>query len=305
MRAQASMLVMTLITPQGVLSENFLAVADDVLRRDGGDAPQTNWLAPAEAVDVVFDGMVAAEAEDCVRKAFGDAPVDVIVQSMATRRKRFLLADMESTIIPQEMLEEMADAIDARAHVTEITRRAMNGEIDFAAALRERMALFRGQSARLLKEVAARITLMPGAAQLVGTMRAHGAPCWLATSGFRCFIADLLRLVAFDRTFGNEMIVRDGVITGDLAEPILDRASKLEIFRLGLKELGLTAEQGVTVGDGANDLPMLTACSEGGGLGIAYHAKPNVTKAARYRIDHGDLTAILFAQGYKRAEFVG
>jgi phosphoserine phosphatase len=229
--------------------------------------------------------------------ALADYPVDSIVQPSAGRQKRLLVADMESTIIEQEMLEEMAETIGQRAEVTAITQQAMNGELDFAAALLARVQLFAGQPARMLQAMAARMTLMPGAATLVATMRQQGATCILASGGFRFYTRLIAEQLGFHRDYANDLVIADGQLTGMVALPILDKASKLSILQHEAAALGVTLSQTITVGDGANDLPMLTACSAAGGLGIAFRAKPAVQAAATHTINHGDLTALLFAQG--------
>lgn len=255
------------------------------------------------------DFLVMTESPDALRVAIGrfigDDKIDVIVQPTANRRKKFLLADMESTIIQQEMLEEMADAIDARAHVTEVTRRAMNGEIDFKTALRERVALFAGQPESLLEQMAARITPMPGAKILVATMRAHGATCWLASGGFRYYTQRVAKHLGFDMESANELLIENGHLTGAVAEPILDKAAKLDIFNRGLATLKISAADTIVVGDGANDLAMINASTAGAGLGIAFHAKPNVVASATHSVHCADLTALLYAQGYRYDEFTG
>lgn len=264
----------------------------------------SDTLHPDQAYELAVVGVAAQELRTMVLSFIGWEPIDVIVQAPELRRKKFLLADMESTMIQQEMLEEMADAIDARAHVAEVTRRAMNGEIDFAAALRERVALFAGQPESLLADMAARMTPMPGGRALVATMRAHGATCWLASGGFRYFTQRVAAQLGFHQESANELLIENGRLTGAVAEPILDKSTKLEIFRRGLKQLGITAAASIVVGDGANDLDMMNASTAGAGLGIAFHAKPSVEERATHIINHADLTALLYAQGYRREEIV-
>ena len=261
-------------------------------------------LHPDQAHELAVVGAAAQELRTMALSFIGWEPIDVIVQAPELRRKKFLLADMESTMIQQEMLEEMADAIDARVHVAEVTRRAMNGEIDFAAALRERVALFAGQPESLLVDMAARMTPMPGGRALVATMRAHGATCWLASGGFRYFTQRVAAQLGFHQESANELLIENGRLTGAVADPILDKSTKLEIFRRGLKQLGITAAASIVVGDGANDLDMMNASTAGAGLGIAFHAKPSVEERATHIINHADLTALLYAQGYRREEIV-
>lgn len=269
----------------------------------GFSAAVSMILSEAEALDIYAAATDIARVRELATAALARQPVDIIVQDAARRKKRLLVADMESTIIQQEMLEEMADAIGKRAEVTAITQRAMNGELDFAAALRERVALFAGLPATLLDEMAARITLMPGAAALVTTMRQHGATCWLASGGFRVYTQLIATRLGFDSECANELLIADGALTGQVAEPILDRNSKLAVLERGVAELGIKLQDTLTVGDGANDLAMIGASSAAGGLGIAFHAKPNVQAQAMHKVNHGDLTALLFTQGYRREEF--
>jgi len=269
-----------------------------------GFAVERVTLSAHEAEDIVVASEDVAAVRAIADDMMGVYPVDVIVQSATTRRKKFLLADLESTIIEQEMLEEMADAIYKRAEVTAITQRAMNGELDFAASLRERVALFAGLPATLIDDMARRMTLMPGAVTLLATLRHHGVPCWLATGGFHCYAQLIAARLGFAQVYANDLLIADGKITGQVAEPILDKNAKLTTLQRGVADYGLTLAETITVGDGANDLAMLTASSESGGLGIAFHAKRTVQDQAMHKINHGDLTGLLFAQGYKRDDFV-
>ncbi len=254
-----------------------------------------DWLAPGEACDLALGD------EATLRRAIGGAPIDLVVQPAAGRRKRILVADMEATIIENEMLDELADFIGRRAEVAEITRRAMNGELDFAAALRERVGLLRGIPARVLDEAAARIRIMPGARELVATMRAHGAATALVSGGFTVFAERVARELGFDRVSANRLAIADGVIAGTVAAPIAGAAAKRAALLALAAERGVAPEAALAVGDGANDLPMLQAA----GLGVAFRAKPAVAAAARWRIDHADLRALLYAQGYRKTEIVG
>ncbi|MGB4101130.1 MAG: phosphoserine phosphatase SerB [Alphaproteobacteria bacterium] len=285
----------------------FVQFAQDCvanLARNGFIADKIIALHAEQAYDLVVRGASAHDLRLLIAGFAKGQKIDVIVQAPQPRRKKFLLADMESTMIQQEMLEEMADAIDARAHVTEVTRRAMNGEIDFSDALRQRVALFSGQPESLLATMALRMTPMPGAHVLVATMRKHGASCWLASGGLRYFTQRVAVLLGFDKNMANELLLENNRLTGKVAEPILDKNSKLQILRRGLDELGLTAEASIVVGDGANDLDMINASTSGAGLGIAFHAKPSVEERATHIINYADLTALLYAQGYRREEFV-
>ena len=254
---------------------------------------QLDWLAPT-ACDIV------GADERAVRAAIGERPIDLLVQPAAGRKKRLLVADFESTIIENEMLEELADFLGMRAHVAEITRRAMNGEIDFLAALSERVALLRSLPASVLDEAASRIRLMPGAAALIATLRRAGVYTALVSGGFTVFAEPVARSLGFDRVVANRLDVADGKLTGTLMPPIVGGATKRETLLSLAAELGLGIEETMAVGDGANDLPMLREA----GFGVAFHAKPAVAAASRWRIDHADLTALLYAQGYREEELI-
>ena len=254
------------------------------------------WLAPA-ACDIAV-GDDAAKAEAAARAAIAGRPIDIVVQPADGRRKRLFVADFESTIIENEMLEELADFLGMRAHVAEITRRAMNGEIDFVAALNERVALLRGLPASVLDEAAARIRLMPGAQTLLATMRRAGVHTALVSGGFTVFAEPVAARLGFDRVVANRLDIADGKLAGTLTPPIVGAATKRETLVCLAAELGLSLDRTMAVGDGANDLPMLQEA----GLGIAFHAKPAVAAAARWRIDHADLTALLYAQGYRETK---
>jgi phosphoserine phosphatase len=247
------------------------------------------WLFSEVAVDIPFAGSedIGAIAAR-LREAKGDLPIDVVVQSQIDRRKKLFLADMDSTMIGQECIDELADYAGLKAHVAAITERAMRGEIAFEPALRE----------RVLKQ---RITLTPGGRELVATMRAHGAYTCLISGGFTLFTNAVAERVGFQENRANELKIADGKLTGEVTEPILGRAAKLATLVELREAFDLDNLDTIVVGDGANDLGMIEAA----GLGVAYHAKPAVAAAAAARIDHGDLTALLYMQGYRREEFAG
>lgn len=294
--------VATLIAPRtATLDEAVVQTAKAALVGLGADAGAPDWLAPGTACDLPFGNLAPEQAEAAIRHALNGATLDIVAQPAATRRKRLLVADMESTIIEQEMLDELGDYVGLKDHIAAITARAMNGEIDFKDAVRERVALLKGLKESVIDEVWQRATLMPGAAQLVGTMRANGAACVLVSGGFRCFTGRVRNWIGFDDDRGNELEVVDGVMTGKVIEPILDKDSKLQALMAYAGEHRVPMAETMAVGDGANDLPMLLAA----GLGVAFHAKAVVAAEARARVDHGDLTALLYAQGYRAAEFVG
>jgi phosphoserine phosphatase len=258
-------------------------------------------LAPDEAVDVAFIGdKPIQDLREHLQTFVADLPVDIVVQPVASRRKKLLVADMDSTVIGQECIDELADFAGLKGKVALITERAMRGEIEFEPALRERVALLKGLPASVVDRVLAeRITLDPGAKLLVATMRANGARAILVSGGFTSFVDRIRTMVGFDESYANRLIETDGNLAGEVAEPILGRAAKLATLEDAIIRLDFDAEETLAVGDGANDLAMLGRA----GLGIAYHAKPKVAEAADARIDHNDLTALLFAQGYRRSEF--
>ena len=261
------------------------------------------WLFDEVAVDIPFTGSedIAGIAAR-LRQARGDLPIDIVVQPQAARRKKLFLADMDSTMIGQECVDELADFAGLKAHVAGITERAMRGEIEFEPALRERVALLKGLPVSAIDEVLnKRITPTPGGRELVATMRAHGAYTCLVSGGFTLFTSPVAAMVGFEENRANELLVRDGKLTGEVAEPILGRAAKLATLVELREAFDLDDIDTLAVGDGANDLDMVREA----GLGVAYHAKPAVSAAAAARIDHGDLTALLYAQGYRRDQFVG
>ena len=294
--------VATLIAPRtAMLDESVVQTAKAALVGLGADAGAPDWLAPGTACDLPFGNLAPEQAEAAIRHALTGVTLDIVAQPAVTRRKRLLVADMESTIIEQEMLDELGDYVGLKDHIAAITARAMNGEIDFKDAVRERVALLKGLKETVIDEVWQRATLMPGAAQLVGTMRANGAVCVLVSGGFRCFTGRVRSWIGFDDDRGNDLEVVDGVMTGKVIEPILDKDSKLQALMAYAGEHRVPMAETMAVGDGANDLPMLLAA----GLGVAFHAKAVVAAEARARVDHGDLTALLYAQGYRATEFVG
>ncbi|MBN9043606.1 MAG: phosphoserine phosphatase SerB [Rhizobiales bacterium 62-47] len=260
------------------------------------------WLSDEVAVDIPFTSTDDVKTiADHLRAARGDLPIDIVVQPQADRRKKLLLADMDSTMIGQECIDELADFAGLKAHVARITERAMRGEIAFEPALRERVALLKGLPVDVVDETLQdRITLTPGGRELVGTMRAHGAYTCLVSGGFTLFTEKVGAMIGFQENRANTLLVEDGKLSGAVVEPILGREAKLATLVELREAFDLDNLDTLVVGDGANDLGMIQQA----GMGIAYHAKPAVAAAATMRIDHGDLTALLYAQGYKRSEFV-
>lgn len=268
----------------------ILQAATEALRAAGATVGTPDWLAPGIACDLPFEGAVSSVTVP---------GVDAVALPATGRRKKLLVADMESTMIHNEMLDELADFLGLRERIADITARAMNGEIDFAGALSERVDLLKGLSVAKLDEAATRMRYMPGGATLVATMKKHGAYCALVSGGFTYFTAMVRRSLGFDFDAAN-VLKHDGkALLGTVAPPILGKEAKLAALQGLAGERGFTAADAVTVGDGANDLPMLQAA----GLGVAYHAKPTVAAQVRARIDHGDLTALLYLQGYRHTDF--
>ncbi|MDT0681089.1 phosphoserine phosphatase SerB [Roseicyclus sp. F158] len=261
----------------------------------GGDAV---WLAPDEAAEFRVPALPGNRWE--IWDELQASGVDMCVQPGKGRRKRLLIADMDSTMIEQECIDELADMAGVGPHVSEITARAMNGELDFEGALRERVALLKNLPESVIGEVLdSRITLAPGGRTLVSTMKRDGAETLLVSGGFTAFTARIASLLGFDRNRANTLLAEDGRLTGEVAEPILGRQAKVDALTEVTAELGLTPGDAIAVGDGANDLGMLHLA----GSGVALHAKPAVAAECELRINHGDLTALLYLQGYAKAEF--
>lgn len=265
-------------------------------------APGWSWLAEGIACDIELPRAADARAlEPAIRETLAGLPVDLVVQENTTRRKRLLIADMDSTMIGQECIDELAGMSGLKEHVAAITARAMNGEIAFEPALRERVALLKGLPVTTIGEVLqTRITLMPGGIELVHTMKSNGAYAFLVSGGFTAFTGPVAAMIGFDENRANLLEENDGHLTGTVREPILGRDAKTEALADIAARLGITPADAIAVGDGANDLGMLALA----GSGVALHAKPSVAAQARMRIDHGDLTALLYIQGYRRQDFV-
>jgi phosphoserine phosphatase len=266
--------------------------------RDAVAGGEPTILSPGEAADIPLS---TAPDMDTVRAALDGAAIDAIATTVDNRRKRLLVADMDSTIVTGETLDELADFAGLKPRIAAITARAMNGELDFKAALRERVAMLRGLPIEALERTWERVHLTQGARELVATMHALGAQTALVSGGFSFFTSRVAALCGFDLHRSNTLLDDGAVLTGFVAEPILDRDTKLHTLTSLAAEHSLPMSATLAVGDGANDLDMLRAA----GLGVAFHAKPIVAAAAQARVDHADLRALLFAQGYRAAEFVG
>ena len=286
--------VLTLVADRnsGSLTDAMIARVRDAI---GGGIPVI--LGAGEAADIAVP---VRPNLDAARQALDGAAVDVIATDAATRRKRLLIADMDSTIITGETLDELADFAGLKDRIAAITARAMNGELDFKDALRERVAMLKGLDIQALEQTWARISLTGGARELVATMRANGAYTALVSGGFTFFTGRVAALRGFDIHRSNLLLDDGSVLTGRVAEPILDRSAKLASLQGLCRDNGLEVSASIAVGDGANDLDMLRAA----GLGVAFHAKPIVAAEAQARVDPADLRALLFAQGYRAADFV-
>ncbi|MEL6889026.1 MAG: phosphoserine phosphatase SerB [Pseudomonadota bacterium] len=262
----------------------------------GGDV---QWLAVDEAAEFVVEVMPDNRWD--VWAELQGLGVDLVIVPAAGRRKRMLLADMDSTMIRQECIDELADVAGAGDRVKDITARAMNGELDFEAAIRERVGLLKGLPERVIGEVlATRISYMPGGTTLLATMKAQGAYAALVSGGFSAFTSAVAGALGFDENRANTLLVSGGVLTGDVGVPILGQQAKVDALEEITARLGLAEADVLAVGDGANDLAMLGRA----GLGVALHAKPAVAAQCDVRVNFGDLTALLYLQGYARSEFV-
>ena len=279
--------------------QDALTPALDAVIAVGRPVSDTAGLGEA-AMDIFVDGADIGALRVAARRAFERKRVDFCVQPAAGRRKRLLIADMDSTIISCECLDELADFAGVKPQVAAITERAMAGEIPFEAALRERVAMLKGLSLSKLQETYdQRVKLTPGAATLAKTMAAHGATCLLVSGGFEFFTERVSQAAGFSGHKANRMVDDGQVLTGEVTDPILGREAKLETLRAYASDLGIDLAATLAVGDGANDLAMIEAA----GLGVAYRAKPIVAAQAAAQVNHTDLTSLLFFQGYGADEF--
>ncbi|AJC80115.1 phosphoserine phosphatase SerB-like protein [Rhizobium etli bv. phaseoli str. IE4803] len=260
------------------------------------------WLADGVACDIALrDGTDAQAAEANILAVIASAPMDLVIQEQETRRKKLLIADMDSTMIGQECIDELAAEVGLKEKVAAITARAMNGEIAFEPALRERVALLKGLPISVVDEVIARrITLTPGGPELIATMKSKGHYTALVSGGFTVFTGPIAATLGFDENRANTLLEDGGILSGFVAEPILGKQAKVDALNEISARLGISPKEAMAVGDGANDLGMLQLA----GSGVALHAKPTVAAQAQMRINHADLTALLYIQGYRKTDFV-
>ncbi|MGM4981490.1 phosphoserine phosphatase SerB [Rhizobiales bacterium] len=283
-------------------SNPVLAPAIAEQAADAVKASGLYWLADGIACDIALrDDADLRAAEANILAVMGGAPIDLVIQEAETRRKKLLIADMDSTMIGQECIDELAAEVGLKEKVADITARAMNGEIAFEPALRERVALLKGLPISVVDDVIAkRITLTPGGPELIATMKAKGYYTALVSGGFTVFTNRIGATLGFDEDRANILLEERGVLTGLVEEPILGKQAKVDALTEIAEKLGILTDDALAVGDGANDLGMLQLA----GSGVALHAKPTVSAQARMRIDHGDLTALLYLQGYRKSDFI-
>jgi phosphoserine phosphatase len=272
------------------------ALVTAIQHETGGEI---NWLHQRIACEI--HSPKAADTIEIARVHIGARAVDAALVPSEKRRKQVLVADMDSTMIEQECIDELADAVGIKAEVAAITERAMNGELDFEQALRHRVGLIKGLERRVIEEIRReRITLAPGGRALVHTMKAYGAFTSLVSGGFTFFADYIARRIGFDEAIANVLEFDGDVLTGTVANPIVDKSTKLSRLQSLASERGLDTSATIAVGDGANDLDMIKAA----GIGVALHAKPTVAQQAQVRINHGDLTALLYLQGFEEEDIV-
>lgn len=284
------------------LSDKDVGVAVDALQHNGAIITNVSWLDKGIACDIYFAVLDRLEAREMLWHLFDGAEIDYIVQFAGTRRKKLLISDMDSTMIQQECIDELADIVGKKKEISAITERAMNGELDFEAALIERVAALKGLTHKDMENTFnTRITAMPGAKTLVSTMKKNGGKSILVSGGFMSFTTRVRDMLGFDMDESNRLLFDDrGIMTGTVRTPILGKEAKKEALLFYTEKFGFTNQDTLAIGDGANDIPMLLAA----GLGVAYHAKPKVREITKAKIDVCDLTALLYAQGYKSEDFV-
>lgn len=287
--------VLTLIAPEGtLLTTTNVSKIRTRLNALGAETDTPSWLSAEMACDIRYENLADDQAEAAARSIIKDEPIDAIAQPTQYRRKKLLLADMDSTIVTTETLDDLAAHVGLKDEISAITARAMNGELDFAEALTERVMMLRGLSVSAMEDAYQAVELSKGAEMLVRTMAANGAHCVLVSGGFKYFTSRIAERCGFHEDLSNDFIIADGQLTGDVTLPILDKDTKRDTLIDRTATQGISLAETLCVGDGANDLPMLQAA----GLGVAYRGKPSVRAEAPARLDHADLRGLLFAQGY-------
>ncbi len=285
---------------ESALSGTLVSAIEANLAFKGANILESRWLSEGEAYDIVLSYLEPEKCEKLARDTLRQERVDIIAQEAATRKKRLLITDMDSTMIREECIDELADFVGKKAEVSAITERAMNGELDFEKALNERVALLAGLPVSTLEQVyRERIHFMGGARELVATMKENGARCVLVSGGFTFFTSRVREALGFDADYSNQLEIENGRLTGRVMQPILDKNVKLQTLLAECTNHLIPLSESMAIGDGANDLPMLL----GAGCGIAYHAKPSVEASARTRLRYANLRGALFAQGYSVDEF--
>jgi len=294
--------VLTLISnsADGALDADHVDTARRALNPLSVETAPPDWLSDREAVDIAFGGATLDTVESTVYQALKDQPIDVIAQTALWRKKKLIIADMDSTIVQGETLDELAEFAGLKTQIAALTARAMNGEIGFAEALKTRVAMLEGLSEGFLEDTMRGVHLTPGATELIATMRANGAFTALISGGFSFFTDRVREQVGFHMSLGNKLEIIDGHLTGQVLPPVVDKSTKLEMLIDIAAQQQLGMLETFAIGDGANDVPMLQAA----GIGVAYHGHPVAREQARARLDHADLTGALFIQGYRRDEFV-
>ena len=293
------MLILTLVLQEidhASRLDTWRETAEQTLRASGAEVGSCRILGDGEALDLELTHVDRRRALEAMRAATNGQPIDLCLQESEGRRKRLLVADMESTVIENEMLDELAQLVGAGEKVAAITARAMNGELDFREALRERVGLLAGLEATVLEQCREHVRIDSGSAVLVSTLRAAGIKTALVSGGFLSFAQPVADALGFDHAQANRLEIEEGRLTGRVIEPILDRDAKVQALDRLCDQYGLQRSDAVTIGDGANDLAMLGAA----GLGVAYHGKPIVAEAAPQRINVGDLSTLLYFLGYPR-----
>lgn len=292
--------ILTLTAASGALSSSIVSEATRALSRARAAAADPITLAAGTAVDIPFDAADIGPVLATVRAALAERAVDVNAQAADRRRKKLLIADMDSTMILGETLDELADFAGLKEQISAITARAMRGELDFEGALDERVGMLAGVPSSALDRVNAALELTPGGPSLLATMKASGAYCALVSGGFKPTTSAIRARLGFHEDRGNNLEILDGKLTGKVLRPILGKEAKLDTLTELAQAHGIRLEETLAVGDGANDLAMLTAS----GMGVAFRAKPAVQEAAQFRINHADLTGLLYLQGYTTSEII-